>query len=245
MSISKAPSYYEYSGLVEEVLTENDFRVETDEDRQFIMTSVMALLEEFSNTHNIYDVDYVNSQSFENDIERLKNDLKELLTVLFEDYKNTLMDEEENKWLLPEGIVVIDSDIDNVILPSVDSAINQLYDDSVVKAVYFISAGLEEEFNIVVNIKRAVSRFKNIVNFNADTVSQEVDRSYLNFVYGEDALFQWVCSGRNTCAWCYMLEGLGPKPLEFFPYDHPNGNCVLEPVNPTDYSDLYLLVKMD
>jgi hypothetical protein len=72
---------------------------------------------------------------------------------------------------------------------------------------------------------------------NAHHVEKVVERDYLTFVYGQEALFRWRCSGINTCAWCYEIEAMGAMPLSWFPVDHINGRCVLIPENPDKFSD--------
>ena len=93
------------------------------------------------------------------------------------------------------------------------------------------------------NFRRAVKRLTNVIDYNAQYTENRIARSYLEFVYGQEKLFYWRVSGVNTCPWCYDLEAMGAMPLSWFPVDHPNGNCWLEPVIPDDYSDEYLILR--
>ena len=77
------------------------------------------------------------------------------------------------------------------------------------------------------------------MDFKGHHIRKIMERKYQEFVYGQEALFTWQCSGINTCAWCYEIEAKGAMPLSWFPIDHINGRCKLKPVNPDEYSEEY------
>ena len=63
------------------------------------------------------------------------------------------------------------------------------------------------------------------------------------FVYGEDALFYWVCKmDAKTCAWCRSQARSEPRPIDEWELDHPYGRCNLKPVKEEFSSDYKLLV---
>ena len=98
-------------------------------------------------------------------------------------------------------------------------------------------------FSLHADFRRAIRKLSNKISGNAEYVRSRVQRDFLEFVYGQEALFRWVVSGRNTCAWCYAIEAMGAMPLSWFPVDHPNGMCRLVPEKPDQYSDEYRVIK--
>ena len=136
-------------------------------------------------------------------------------------------------------------DLEEIIDAGVDSVTDTLYADLKDKATFYkemaITTGM---FSLHSNFRRAVRKLSNVVDYNSQYLAKRIDRSYNEFVYGQEALFYWICSGRNTCPWCYSIERESPLPLSMLPIDHPNGHCTIKPVLPDVYSDEYLEVVL-
>ena len=116
-----------------------------------------------------------------------------------------------------------------------------LYYDLKDKADFYTELSLTTgSFSPHANFRRAVKKLTNQVDFKSNHVWKLINRKYDEFIYGQDALFTWNCSGINTCDWCYSIEAKGAMPLSWFPLDHIHGRCVLKPVNPNVYSDEYM-----
>jgi hypothetical protein len=122
---------------------------------------------------------------------------------------------------------------------SVKAMINQLKDDVKTKALAAKERMSEaKDFNLKSNFVRAAKRTRNFVKFNAQFAKQKVTRAAQKMRYGSRMLYYWVVAFQNTCKWCFALARLPPKPIDEWPYDHPNGHCVLVPVS-NDSSEEY------
>ena len=246
---NRIPSFDEYYDLVDNYLDSNDFTITVnDEERERIITQLIVIIENFYNTHQYITINEVLNGSFDEDLKELKTTLKQEANNLLEEYITTIKLEQDTQYDIPQGIVEVDDRFGDVIDSSVDAVTNQLRDDVTTKAHYYSIFMMPQTstsitFNMNSNFKRFVDRFKDGIDFNFQAVKGTVERKYLSFVYGENALFYWVPSGRNTCAWCYMIAGMGAMPLSAFPKDHPNGACQLIPANPNKYSDIYQAIR--
>lgn len=246
---SRIPSFDEYYELVDNYLDSDDFTVTVnDETREQLITSLIVIIEDFYNSHQYITIDEVLNGSFEDDLEELKTTLKEEANILLNEYISSIQFDQNSKYDIPEGIVETDDRFGDVISSSIDAVTNQLKEDVSTKAHYYSIFMMPQTstsitFNMNSNFKRFVDRFKDGIDFNFQAVKGTIERNYLSFVYGENALFYWVPSGRNTCAWCYMIADMGAMPLSAFPKDHPNGACQLIPANPNKYSDIYQAIR--
>lgn len=246
---SRIPSFDEYYELVDNYLDSDDFTVTVnDEERERIITQLIVSIEDFYNTYKYITIDEVLNGSFNKNIEELKTTLKKEANNLLKDYIDKIKLDQYTKYDIPQGIVDVNERFGDVIDSSVDAVINQLKDDVATKAHYYSIFMMPQTstsltFNMNSNFRRFVDRFKDGIDFNFQAVKGTIERKYLSFVYGENALFYWVPSGRNTCAWCYMIADMGAMPLSAFPKDHPNGACQLIPANPDKYSNIYQAIR--
>ena len=131
-----------------------------------------------------------------------------------------------------------------MINSAVDSVTNSLYSDLKEKAQFYqdmaITTGV---FSLHSNFRRAVKELESKISNNAHHGSKLIEREYLSFVYGQEALFYWRVTGVNTCAWCYDNAAMGAMPLSYWSVDHINGRCWLEPEKPNEYSDEYKMIR--
>ena len=244
-SVHEVPSYEEYYGLIDNEISDEEFEADNkDEKIKKMIAIVLALLQEFYLLH-MYDTEYyIVSEEFEDDISDLNSQLKELLLPLFASYIQEIQNELDVEYTIPTGTVESNVELESVINSGVDSVTNTLYSDLKNKADFYrdvaITTGM---FSLHSNFRRAIKKLTNVIDNNAQYVSHVIAREYLSFVYGQEKLFYWRVSGVNTCPWCYEMEAMGAMPLSWFPVDHPNGRCWLEPVIADDYSDEYIILR--
>ena len=241
MSIHEIPSYEEFFGLVDNYITDNDLEVkEDDEEIKKMITIALAMLEEFYLEFQFSDEYEIASENFKLEMDSFNSKLKELIISLFNSYILEIQKTQDIEYVLPTGVVETSIDIVPVIESGVDSVTDTLYADLKNKADFYKElAIITGQFSLHSNFRRAIRKLGNVVANNAHHAKKVIEREYLSFVYGQEALFYWRCSGINTCAWCYSIEAMGAMPLSWFPVDHINGNCVLEPANPDKFSDEY------
>ena len=93
------------------------------------------------------------------------------------------------------------------------------------------------------NFRRAIKRINDVVGSGLVNAKEKSHREVSKFVYGEDALFYWVCKmDAKTCAWCRSQARSEPRPIDEWELDHPYGRCTLKPVKEEFSSDYKLLV---
>ena len=244
-SVPQAPSYEEFYGLIDNELEDEEFEPdEKDKKIKELLVIALSLLQDFYIEH-MYDTEYfIVSEEFQEQLNGLNTHLKELLLSLFSDYVSKVQNELDIQYVIPTGTVESDFDLEKVIDSGVDMVTTQLYSDLKNKADFYrdvaITTGM---FSLHSNFRRAVKRLTDVIRNNAQYTENRITRSYLEFVYGQEKLFYWRVSGINTCAWCYEMEAMGAMPLSWFPVDHPNGRCWLEPVIADDYSDEYIVLR--
>ena len=240
-SVPNSPTYEEYFGLEDNILEDEDFEPDNkDEEIKKMLIVMLGLLEEFYIEHMYDSVTYYAGEQFKDDIDDFNQTLKENLAVLWAAYVATLTNELDAEWKIPTGTVDIQFELEQLIASGMDSVIATLYADLKDKADFYKEMILTTgTFAVHSNFRRAIRRLSNQVDFKSNQIRKIINRKYQEFIYGQDASFIWVCSGRNTCAWCYSIEAKGAMPLSWFPLDHINGECVLKPENPDKYSDEY------
>lgn len=247
-SVHNVPTHEEFFGLDENILEDEEFEQEeekADDDNIKKMLAIMlSLLQEFYIYH-MYDSEYYYaSEQFNEDIEQFNNELKDNLLVLFNEYVETLATDLDIEWQLPTGTIAVDVEMEELVNTGIDVVTNTLYYDLIDKATYYKELSKTTgTFLPHSNFRRALRRLSNQITYKADYIQKRVNRAYQEFVYGQEALFYWVCSGINTCAWCYEIEAMGAMPLSWFPIDHINGRCELRPVFPDQYSDEYIRAR--
>lgn len=240
--VSEVPSFEEFFGLTENGLSYADWveEKEDDEDIALMINAVLVILQEFYNEHR-YDTEkeWV-KESLKREFNTLNKELYNTTLEMIDDYIETVHERFNNQYNIPQGRVEAEVYYDDVINSGIDSVVNQLYDEIKNKADFYntmiLATGV---FTIEANFRRAIKRLSNIIKNNAHHGEKIVERKYMEFIYGEDALFDWVTSGRNTCEWCYAVESLNPQPLSALPVDHINGGCRIVPHDPTQFSDEY------
>ena len=245
MQVPDSPSYEEFFGLIDNEIDDEEFESDKDDEKIKKMIAIaLSLLQEFYIAH-MYDTEYaILSEEFEKEISDFNTQLKDLLVSLFATYIGDVQNELDLEYTIPTGTVETDVDLQTTIDSAVDTVTGTLYVDLKNKANFYrdvaITTGM---FSLHSNFRRAIKRLSNHIDYNAQYTKNRITREYQSFVYGQEALFYWKVTGINTCAWCYDMESRGAMPLSWFPVDHPNGGCWLEPVLPDVYSDEYIEVR--
>lgn len=245
VKVPQIPSYEEFYGLTDNVVSDDEFESDNkDEKIKELITIALSLLQDFYLDVQYYtEYDIVNG-NFEKKLADFNVELKESLLQLFNDYFDDLHIDESIEYEIPVNTVRSEFDLENVLNSGVDSVTNTLYSDLKNKADFYhdvaITTGM---FSLHADFRRAIRKLSNKISGNAEYTKSRVQRDFLEFVYGQEALFRWVVSGRNTCAWCYEIEAMGAMPLSWFPVDHPNGGCRLVPDKPDEYSDDYRVIR--
>lgn len=244
-SVPNVPTHEEYNGLDDNYLEDEEFEPDNkDEKIKKMIAILLALLQEFYILH-MYELEhYFASEQFLDDITVFNEELKDNLMVLFKEYLDELATDLDVEWRIPSGTVDVTIDLEELVNSGIDTVTWGLYFDLKDKADYYTVMQTSGKFAPHSNFRRAVKKLTNQIDYKSQSIQKQIDRDYLNFVYGQEALFYWKCSGINTCAWCYEIEAMGAMPLSWFPVDHVNGRCVLVPVIPDLYSDDYLEVRL-
>ena len=244
-AVPNVPSHEEFFGLTDNYIEDDEFEPDNDdEDVKKMILVMLSLLQEFYILH-MYDSEYYfSSEQFTEDINQFNSELKDNLLVLFTEYMSILTNDLDVKWKIPTGTVTIPLELKEIIGTGVDSVTNTLYYDLLDKAVYYTELSMTTgAFSPHGNFRRAIKRLTNQVTFKGHDIRKIIERKYDEFVYGQEALGRWVCSGRNTCAWCYEIEAMGAMPLSWFPIDHINGGCKIVMENPNVYSEEYNMIR--
>lgn len=245
-SVYNVPTHEEFFGLDDNYLEDEEFEEKEDKDEKLkkILAIMLALLQEFYLLHQFDTEYYFSSEQFAEDIQAFNMELKDNLKVLLIEFINQKNIEYASEWNMPSDIIDIDFEIDEIIDSGIDSVTDTLYADLKDKSDFYkyvaTSVGI---FSPHSNFRRALKKLTNAVEFRTDYIGKLVERDYLEFVYGQEALFTWHCTGINTCAWCYEIEAMGAMPLSWFPIDHIRGRCWKEPLDPDNFSDEYLKVR--
>ena len=248
--VSEVPSFEEYFGLDVNFIEDEEFDPDNDdEDIKKLLALVLSLLQEFYIEYMYASEQVIASEEFKMAVDKFNEELKDSLIYLFLDYIEKVNNELAFAYDIPvevleNQIIALKTDIDNSVVKSVDAVTNTLYYDLLDKASFYTDMALTTgTFAVHGNFRRALRKLTNAVDYKAQYAKSRAERIYLEFVYGQEALFQWNVTGVNTCAWCYEMEAMGAMPLSWFPADHPNGRCWLTPVNPKEYSDEYNNLK--
>ncbi len=239
--VSQVPTYEEYFGLVDnEILDKEWDSDEEDEKKKQLIILALSLLEEFYLDVKYYSAYDVLTEDFEDKVKELNSKLKDSLLYLFIHFITDVQTEYDVKYNIPSNIVDSEVGIESIIDSSVDRVTNTLYSDLKDKATFYQSLALTTGvFSLHSNFRRAIKNLTNIIKWDTHYIDKVIERNYLSFVHGQEALAKWVVSGINTCPWCYEIQAMGAMPISWFPVDHVNGRCHLEIVNPNEYSDEY------
>ena len=244
--VHEIPSYEEFFGLVDNILGDDEFNPKHNDDEvQKLLILVLSLFQEFYIEYmyaNEYDFA---SEEFEEKVNKFNDELQDTLTILLAEYVENLNFELSLEYNMPlvtleKEMLDLKRDIELGVRSSVDAVTKTLYYDLKDKADFYTEMVLTTGvFSPHSNFRRAIKKLTNAVDFNTHYAKSRANRIYLEFVYGQEALFVWNVSGRNTCPWCYEMAAMGAMPLSWFPVDHINGHCWLTPVNPNEYSEEY------
>ena len=240
-SVPNVPTYEEFFGLLDNYLDDKEFEADNDDEKlKLILIIMLGLVEEFYILHMYDEAYYFASEQFREDIEKFNNELKENLLVLFTSFITEVTAEYDALWNIPTNEVQIAIELEELIDSGIDSVVMMLYYDLKDKADFYTGLSMTTgSFSPHSNFRRAIRKLTNQIDYKGHHILKIIDRKYNEFIYGQDALFKWVCSGINTCEWCYEIEAKSPMPLSWFPVDHINGRCKLVPVNPDEYSEEY------
>lgn len=241
--VSEVPSFEEFFGLNHDGLTYTDWveSKEKDTDVLMIINAILIILQEFYNEHR-YDTpkEWLND-SMKKEFNNLNKEIYTELLESLDNYIELVQEKYDAKYKLPYGKVEAEVYYDDIINSGVDTVVDTLYNDIRHKADFYNSMTLTTGiFTIEANFRRAIKRLSDIISNNAHHGEKIVERKYLEFVYGEDALFDWIPSGINTCPWCYAIAEECPLPLSSLPVDHINGRCSIVPHYPDKYSTEYV-----
>lgn len=239
--VAQIPTYEEFFGLYDNELSDDEFTVkEEDEKIKEIITLALLLLQDFYLQVQYYNAYDILSERFEEELNSFSEELKDSLLILFNKYLEELQAEQNLEYNIPSNVVQTTVEFETVLDKSVDTVTKTLQSELEEKAQFYrdmaVTTGM---FSLHSNFRRAVKNLGNKISNNAHHAKKVVERDYLTFVYGQEALFYWRCSGINTCAWCYEIEAMGAMPLSWFPVDHINGRCTLVPVKPDEFSEEY------
>ena len=244
MSVTEIPTFEEFFGIVDNELTDSDFQGNTDdEDINKIITSLLVLLQRFYLEHMYYTPQDVLGDGFKSDLDDLRGELYDTLIVLMNNYESKVVNEYNIEYIIPDTLVELDFDLTDSLKYAIDDVVNQLCSELRNKASYFEVATVAGSFSLHSNFRRAIKRLSQNVEFNAQHAKKLINRTFLGFVHGEDALYDWIPSGINTCAWCYMIADRSPMPLSMLPVDHINGRCKIKLHTPDVYSDEYKKIR--
>lgn len=233
-------TFEEFYGLDNRVLEASEWVCDHENDKICEMVNkVLVIMQMFYEEHK-YDTPR-EWMKLQKEIQELNHELYTELQKIFMDYTDELERKQDDLWFIPYNYdLKIDLTFDDILSARVNGITDRLYNDILAKASYYaiipITTGM---FNVYSDFRRAIKDLTNLVDYNAQNGEKIIERIYLEFVYGSDALFDWVTSGRNTCEWCYYVESLNPQPLSAMPVDHINGGCRLVAHDPKNYSDEY------
>lgn len=244
-AVPNVPSHEEYFGLTDNFIDDSEFEPdESDDDVRKMILIMLALLEEFYILHMYDEAYYYDSEQFKEDVDKFNDELKDNLLVLFLDYITILTTNLDATWKIPTGTVNIPLELEEIVASGIDAVTNTLYYDLKDKAVYYTHLSMTTgSFSPHGSFRRAIRRLANQVTFKGHDIRKIINRKYDEFVYGQEAMGKWICSGRNTCDWCYAIEAMGAMPLSWFPIDHINGECHIEMENPEEYSEEYNMIR--
>lgn len=239
--VSQVPSYEEYFGLTDNEITDEEWdSTEDDEKKKQLLILALSILEEFYLDIKYYTAYDILTEEFEEKVNEFNTRLKDSLLYLLIHFITDVKTEYDVKYNIPANIVDSDISIESLVNNNVDRVTNTLYSDLKDKATFYQTLALTTGvFSLHSNFRRAIKNLTNIVLWNTHYIDKVIERDYLSFVHGQEALAVWKVSGINTCAWCYEIEAMGAMPLSWFPVDHINGRCHLEIVNDDEYSDEY------
>ena len=235
--VTEIPTNEELLGWIDENFESDtvDVDEEMTSDEQSMYIALYVILTQLYTDFEHKGVDYV-LEKFPSAVtkagEKLARNSRTELTRIIEEHRVTVLKEFNiHERVIPT--VKLDYDLKgtfNTLQSSVKATINQLKDDVKTKALAVKEKMAEaKNFNLKSNFKRAIRRTKNFVKFNVQFAKQKITRAAQKMRYGKNMLYYWVVSGRRTCQQCYALARLPPRLIEDWPYDHPNGRCMLVP----------------
>lgn len=211
-----------------------------DTDEQFVILMCLALLEEYYELYHdltpqeLLDTITMDMDSFKDE---LSSEAKRYVEEAVDKHFNTILEE----YKIPSNTITPDYN-ETVILAGITSLINQLHDDLKAKAIYFANNLANSPFDVNPNFKRAVKRINDVIGTGLIHAKEKSYREVSKFVYGEDALYKWVCKmDAKTCSWCRSQARSEPRVIDDWELDHPFGRCTLVPVS-EEFSDEYKLM---
>ena len=250
MHSKQIPSFEEYFGLFDNVLDDDEFDPDNDDkDVQKLMALLLGIFQEFYIEY-MYATEYdISSEEFKDKIDDINEKLKESLIFLLSEYVETVSFELSLEYAIPltvleKEMLDLKRDLELSAKSGIDAVTNTLYYDLKDKADFYKEMALTTGvFSPHSNFRRAVKKLTNVVDFRTHYAKARAKRYYMEFVYGQEALFTWNVTGVNTCAWCYEIASMGAMPLSWFPLDHINGHCWLSPVNGNEDSEEYMNLR--
>ena len=163
-----------------------------DDDLKEIILIALGLLQDFYLEVKYYTESDILSDRFEQQLSKFNLELKEQLLVLLSDYMDSVSSDYDLEYDLPSHIVDTKVDLEEIIDAGVDSVTDTLYADLKDKATFYKEMAITTAmFSLHSNFRRAVRKLSNVVDYNSQYLAKRIDRSYNEFVYGQEAL---LCS---------------------------------------------------
>lgn len=207
-----------------------------DMDEKEYALSILMLLESFYRKYSSKTLTYYLNH-FEEDCDKLEQKLLQKNNQCFEKYVKN----KEKEYLLEHNIPVskhnkvpLKTDLKttlNIITDTIKTAIDYLKKDARIKMNVWKDKSDTTPFDCNQKMKDSIKKIKKGVSYATGMASQKTRRSVQSFVYSKEARFKWVCYGSNPCDWCISQSKKPSKPLKEWEFDHPHGNCGLEPDN--------------
>lgn len=212
-----------------------------DSDEIYVILLCLAYLEEYYTRYNQMTASEL-LDVVSQDMDTLKSDLLKVISDDGVKSVDEIFDGLLMEYNIPEDVVKPDYNKE-VMIAGIDALVNQLRDDLIAKATFNLHSLNDGLFDVSPNFKRAISRINDVVGTGLVHAKEKSGRNIFKFVYGEDALFYWVCrNDARTCSWCRSQARSEPRPIDEWELDHPYGRCTLKPVNESFSDDYRLLV---
>ena len=212
-----------------------------DTDEQLVLIAVLMLLEQRYRLLQSMSPSQVVDE-VESIMDSLLVELDDVAYTHSESHIKAYFDSLLDDYSIPQDYVDMDYTMLDLMTDSIDNLVSQLHGEIKVKAKFFRDNMSKDSFNVLPNFKRAVSKLIDAVGNNLIHGKEKSKRNVYRFVYGKDKLYYWLTANDDkVCSWCLMQQSLPPRTIDEMPLDHPNGRCVLEPID-YNYSDEYYVM---
>ena len=211
-----------------------------DTDEQFVILMCLALLEAYYELYNNQSPSEI-LKTITDDMDSFKEELSSEGIRYIQEAVDKVFEEELEEYNIPSSTIT--PDYNNLVISAgINALVNQLRDDLKAKAIYYANNLANTPFDVKPNFERAIKRINDVIGTGLIHAKEKSHREVSKFVYGEDALYRWVCvMDAKTCAWCRSQARSEPRKIDEWELDHPFGRCSLVPVT-EEFSDDYKLL---